>query len=338
MVIVHNKNLADFVTMKIGGPAKAMAIANSERDVAESVVYAKQNGLKILTIGSGSNIIFRDEGFDGLVIVNKINGCKINKNNGLATAGSGYAWDYLVQETINNGLIGIEALSNIPGTVGAGPINNIGAYGQELKDTLLKVKAYDTETDQIVEINNQDCEFDYRNSRFKSKDYGRFIITSVSFQLKQLSVNYNPPDYSSLNKELTNSNIINPTPQNVRDALIKIRTAKLPNPLVLPNTGSFFKNPFIEKQRVEALLAQYPDMPYYTYSETHEKLAAGWLIEQSGLKGYRQNGIWVYDEQALVLVNESAKTFKDLWLMAEHVIKIVEQKFDIMLDVEPEII
>jgi len=339
METLSNKNLSNYVTMKLGGQAKEIVIAYTENDVVESFEYAQKNNMKIITIGDGTNVIFSDQGFDGLVILNRVKGLSIDTNSGLVTVASGGKWDDVVQRSIELGLCGIEAMTAIPGTVGASPINNIGAYGQELSDNLLSVRAYDTQTKIFVEISNGDCAFDYRNSRFKSTDYGRFIICGITLQLKKTPDDYQAPSYPSLAEELNNRGITRPTPSDVRQALFTVRNSKLPNPADLPNSGSFFKNPVVSTDRANEILKQYPDMPNWPLTNTgYVKLSAGWLIENAGLKGYRQGGIWIYDKQALVLVNESAKRFKDLWYMTEHIIKVVDQKYKVVLEPEPEII
>jgi UDP-N-acetylmuramate dehydrogenase len=339
MDILTNKNLSDYVTMRLGGAAHTLIAVHNEQEVAKAVEYATKEKMPIITIGAGSNIIFKDSGFSGVVIVNKIKGLNIDAKSGLVRANSGEIWDDVVQKSLEAGYAGIESLTNIPGTAGAAPINNIGAYGQELKETLNSVRAYDIEAKTFIEINNEACEFTYRNSRFKSKDYDKFIICGITLKLVKTPTDYAPPEYQALNEELQNRNISNPTPFDVRQAVFTIRNSKLPNPAELPNTGSFFKNPIMTKNKAEELLKKYPEMPLYPQEgNASVKLSAGWLIENAGLKGYRQGGIWVYDKQALVLVNESAKSFKSLWFMAEHIIKEVDQKFGVILEPEPEII
>lgn len=338
MKILNDKKLANYVTMRIGGFAKDIIAVENEDDIIEAYEYAKKANLPTLTLGAGSNIVFRDEGFNGVVILNKIPGLLIDSDLGYVQASGGVIWDDVVRKTIQNNLCGIEALTSIPGTCGAAPVNNIGAYSQELKDSVEYIRAYDTLENRFVDIDNFKCNFGYRNSRFKSKDYGRFIISKISLRLNKTPINYCAPDYPSLLEELEKRQISKPKPTDVQQALNYIRNKKLPNPKVLPNTGSFFKNPIVSTELANKLLAKYPNMPIYPQNNDTTKLAAGWLVEQAGLKGYKQNGIWVYDKQALVLINESANSFKELWLMAEHIIKTVQQEFGVMLDPEPEII
>lgn len=338
MDILPNKQLARYVTMRIGGPANTIIAIYSEQDIIKAVEYTKNKNMPLITIGAGSNIIFKDNGFDGIVLVNKIFGLEVDDSSSLVQAGSGVRLDEVVQKAVDANLCGIESLSGIPGTIGAAPVNNIGAFGQEIKNTLESVRAFDTTSNQFVEIPNDQCSFSYRDSRFKTKGHRRFIISQVTLKLKPAAADYQAPNYPSLLTEITKQGITNPTPRDIRRIVIAIRQEKLPDPVRLANSGSFFKNPVVQPDMVNKLLQTYPDMPHYPQTDGTEKLAAGWLIEQAGLKNYQQNGIWVYDKQTLVLINESARNFTDLWLMVEHVVNTVNQKFDIILEPEPEII
>ncbi len=329
--------LSHYDTMRIGGPAKAVAVIQTEQDIVEAVQFAKENNHKILVIGQGSNIIFGDAGFDGLVLINKIPGLLIDNQSGIVRAGAGTVWHDVVVQTVEAGLIGLEAMALIPGTTGATPINNVGAYGQEVKDTLVTVRAFDLQTETFVELANADCGFAYRTSRFKTTDYGRFIILSVTFQLNQKQDTYQAPNYPALQAKLAESDIYYPTPEDVMRNVILIRTAKLPDPAKLANTGSFFKNPFVSAELASKLLTNFPTMPNYPQPDGSYKLAAGWLIEQAGLKDMRLHGVWVYDKQALVLVNENARSFSDLWAMVTHIQQTVMQIYGVQLEPEPEI-
>lgn len=334
---LQDTNLSHYVTMRIGGPAKAVAELNTDQDIIDAVMYAQTNSLKLLVIGHGSNIIFGDSGFDGLVLVNKIPGLLIDRFSGTVRIGAGTNWHQVVTETVGSGLVGIEAMALIPGTAGATPINNVGAYGQEIKDTLLSIRAYDTQTLQFVDLTNADCAFSYRSSRFKTTDYGRFIISSITLQLQQAPANYQAPSYPALQENLSQREIYYPTPEDVMRSVIAIRSIKLPDPTKLPNTGSFFKNPMVSAEQVASLLATYPSMPHYPQVDGTEKLAAGWLIEVAGLKDTRLNGMWVYERQALVLVNENAQSFADLWHMVTYIQTAVFNAFNVKLEPEPEI-
>lgn len=338
MKFLDDTQLAHYDTMRIGGPAAYIAVAETEQDILEAYNFTKAKNIKLQVIGAGSNIIFTDAGFDGLVLINKIPGLLIDQQTNQVRIGAGTLWHDAVVKTVESGLCGIEAMALIPGTCGGAPVNNIGAYGQELKDVLVNLTAFDTASGNFIVLDNSACHFSYRNSLFKSESYGRYIISSLTLQLKSITDAYMPPQYPSLQAELDKNNIIYPTPDQVMQAVINIRSAKLPDPALLANTGSFFKNPFDVSEHVTALLATYPDMPHYPQADGKEKLSAGWLIEQAGLKNHRQNGMWIYDKQALVLVNEQATSYADLEAMQATIIKAVYDKFGIALEPEPEIL
>jgi len=324
--------------MKLGGPASYLAEVHSEQEVEETAKFAKDHNLPVITLGTGSNILFKDTGFSGLIIINKIPGLFIDRPSGIVQAGGGVNWNEVVSKSVDAGLYGIEALALIPGTAGATPVNNVGAYGQEIKDTLASLRAYDTSTNQFIELNNRDCDFSYRDSRFKTKEHGRFIICQITFTLKNNLAAYQPPDYPSLKIELNKLKINKPTPKDVETVISNMRRSKLPNPAWLANAGSFFKNPQVTQEVAKNLIETYPGLPAFDQPDGTKKLSAAWLIDKAGLKNHHQNGIWVYDQQALVLVNESATSFKDLQVMQDLIINTIKSKFGVILEPEPEII
>jgi UDP-N-acetylmuramate dehydrogenase len=339
MKILKDNSLANYTTMRLGGYARHIIELNTEADIIEAIEFAEQKKIPFLCIGDGSNIIFTDRGFDGVVFINKIFGYKINALSGLVQINSGENWNEMVHKTVRDNLCGIESLALIPGTTGAAPVNNIGAYGQEIKDTLVSLRAYDINKNKFVELSNKECDFAYRNSRFKSKDYGRYIISSITLQLNNIAdKKYNTPIYESLNKQLIKNNITNPSPKQIMETVIEIRKSKLPDPKYTANTGSFFKNPVMPIAKVNNLLKQFADLPNYSYNLENKKISAAWLIESVGLKDFRQDGMWVYSKQPLVLVNESTTKYKDLAKMKDYIINKVKAKFGITLEPEPEII
>jgi UDP-N-acetylmuramate dehydrogenase len=338
MNTLPDKELAHYVTMRVGGMANEIVEANTEQDVIEACQYAKANNLPVITMGWGSNIIFNDDGFNGLVIINKISGLHIDEAAAIIEAGAGEITDKIVEASVSASLVGIEALSKIPGVIGAAPVNNIGAYGQEIKDTLVKIRTYDTQTSKFIELNKNQCGFSYRESIFKSKEHGRYVITKIWLQLKKAGDNYQAPNYPSLLTELQKQGIAKPTPAQVRQAIISLRSGKLPDTRQLPNSGSFFKNPNVSQAQTQQLLATFPDMPHYPQTDGREKLSAAWLIDTAGLKGYRQDGFWVYDQQPLVLINEKQGDFNGLIAICNHVTATVKNRFDVDLETEPEII
>lgn len=335
--ILENQPLSQHVTMQLGGPAKFLTSVTTEQELLEALSFAKTNNIKALTLGGGSNIIFSDAGFDGLIILNQIKGLSVNDDTGEVDASSGEAMDSIIAKTINANLSGIEALSLIPGTVGAAPINNIGAYGQEIKNTITKIRAYDTSNDTFVELSNNECQFSYRSSIFKDTEYGRYVITKVFFKLAKANENYKAPGYRAVQTVLQKQNPTSPTPQQIRDIVIGIRAAKLPNPKITPNTGSFFKNPIVSNEFSNNLLKTYPDMVHFDH-HGQVKLAAGWLVDKAGLKGLTKNGIKISDKQALVLINEDAKSYTQLEQMKNLVQNTVYDKFKVKLEPEPELL
>jgi UDP-N-acetylmuramate dehydrogenase len=338
MKILSDLSLARHTTMHIGGPAHEIIELSNESDVKEAVHYAKNKNYPLLVIGQGSNIVFGDNGFDGCVLINKIDGLSINKISGLVKIGGGTSWHRVVIETVAAGLVGIEAMAMIPGTTGATPVNNIGAYGQELKDVFVSLRAYDISKDTFVTFNKVDCQFSYRNSRFKGKDHGRYIITEVTLQLNQTPAHYLAPTYPSLEDRLLSKGITTPTPIDVMKTVMEIRSEKLPDPSHLASVGSFFKNPIVSKFKADALVKLYPEIPVFKVPGSDDvKLSGGWLIEKAGLKGMHKDGIWVFEGSALVLVNENNATFKNLWTVVSHIQSTVSTLFGVKLEPEPEI-
>jgi UDP-N-acetylmuramate dehydrogenase len=341
MHIQENVSLSGYSAMRLGGPARYLAEAGSEDKLVELVEWAKSKKLPFIVIGHGSNIIWRDEGYEGLVIVNKIMGLEfIEEDNETATlrAGAGELWDDVVAKAVDKDLTGIEFLSAIPGTAGAAPVQNIGAYGAELASTLVEVEAYDTQTKSFGGMASDSCDFSYRNSRFKSSDKGQFIITGIVLRLKK--GHPEPPFYESLQKYFDENQIKEFTPKAVRQAVIAIRKIKLPDPSVVANNGSFFTNPFVDETKFRYLKSKYPDIKGWPDKSGRVKLAAGWLLEQAGFKDYQDTdtGMRTWPNHALVLVNDHAKSTNDLLAFRKKILDGVNDKFDVSLEQEPELL
>lgn len=334
---VHtNIPLKNYTTMRLGGPARFMTDVRTPNDVAEICASAAAQNLAIFVLGGGSNVIARDEGFDGIVVRNRIPGFEVIADTPSDTTlkiGAGENWDSIVKRTVDMNLTGIEAMSAIPGTAGAAPVQNVGAYGQEISDTLISLEAYDTQTSQFVTLEAADCNFSYRNSIFRSTQAGRYIITSITIRLYKAAPQ--PPFYAAVETYLAAHNITIFTPQVIRDAVIAIRADKLPDPAERPNTGSFFKNAIVEDWQLESLRQTYPDIPSYDMPDGHYKIPTGWLIEHAGLKGQLLHGMRVHDKNALVLINESATSYADLAAAREEIIGTVRDTFRIMISQEP---
>lgn len=328
--------LKNYVTMRLGGGARFMTDIHTPEETGEIVKRAKDQNLPIYVLGGGSNTIVHDEGYDGIVVHNRIMGFEvIAETNRDATIriGAGENWDDVVRRCVEMNLSGIECLSAIPGTAGAAPVQNIGAYGQEVAETLVSLEAYDEKTDQIVTLTDKQCHFAYRYSIFRGDQMGRYIITSITLRLYKLAPQQ--PFYKAVQDYLDAHNITIFTPQVLRDAVIAIRTDKLPDPAERPNNGSFFKNAIIEDWQLADLQRQYPDMPVYDMPDGKYKIPTGWLIEQAGFKGKLLHGIRVHDKNALVLINEAATSYADLAAARDEIIDSVRDKFHIHIEQEP---
>lgn len=336
MEIHTNIPLKNYTTMRLGGNARFMTEAHTPEDIASIYQNAKTQNLPIFILGGGSNIVVRDEGFAGIVVRNRIPGFEIIDDQPSTTTiriGAGENWDEVVRRTVEMNLTGIEAMSAIPGTAGAAPVQNVGAYGQEIADTLLSLEAYDSETNTFISLENADCGFSYRHSIFRGHAAGRYVITSITLQLYKAAPQ--PPFYKAIEDYFADNNITLFTPQVIRDTVIKIRTDKLPDPTVTPNTGSFFKNALIEGWQLAELRNEYPDMPSYDMPDGNFKIPTGWLIEQTGLKGKTLHGMRVHDKNALVLINESATSYQDLADARDEISGAVRDKFRITIEQEP---
>lgn len=336
MEIRTNIPLKNYTTMRLGGNARFMAEAHTPEDVAQIYGSAAKQHLPIFVLGGGSNTIVRDEGYDGIILRMRIPGFeKIAEDSNSVTLriGAGEVWDSVVERAVKLQLSGIEAMSGIPGTAGAAPVQNVGAYGQEIADTLVNLEAYDSQTGQFVTMAAEDCEFSYRNSIFRSSATGRYVITSVTLRLSKSSPA--PPFYEALQKYLDERSTTIYTPQVIRDAVLAIRAQKLPDPDERPNTGSFFKNAVIEEWQLRELQQEYPDMPNFDMGGGRFKVPTGWLIDKARLKGELIHGMRVNPANALVLINESAAGYADLAAARDKIAGTVRDKFRITIEQEP---
>ena len=336
MDVMTNVSLKQYTTMKLGGETRFMVTADSSGDVVSLYRNAKNENLSIFVLGGGSNVITHDEVFEGIVLLNKIKGFEIISETNETTdvkIGAGEVWDEVVEKAIELGLQGVEAMSGIPGTAGAAPVQNVGAYGQEIADTLISLEAYDSKTDTIVTISADECDFSYRNSIFRDKEKGRYCILNITLRLNKAEPK--PPYYASLQKYIDDNDIREVNLSVIRVAVLNIRSEKLPDPAELPSTGSFFKNALVEKWKLEELQKEYSDIPNYAMSDGKYKIPTGWLIDKAGLRGYRSHGMRVYEKNALVLVNDSATGYDDLAAIREEIVQIVFDKFGIKIEQEP---
>lgn len=336
MEVHTNIPLKNFTTMKLGGPARFFVEIHTIEELTAVYRNATSKNLPVFILGGGSNVIAKDEGFAGLVIHNRIPGFEIisdDINTTTIKVGAGENWDALVKRTVDMRLTGIEAMSMIPGTAGAAPVQNVGAYGQEIAETLVSLEAYDSQSDSIVTLTNEQCGFSYRNSIFRDSQKGRYVITSITLELSKSLPQ--PPFYDALQSYFDQHSITFFTQQTIRETVMAIRTDKLPDPTVTPNTGSFFKNAIVEEWQLNELKQTYPDIKAFEMGDGMFKIPTGWLIEQTGLKGQVLHGMRVHDKNALVLINESAKSYDDLAQAREQIIGAVRDKFRIQIEQEP---
>jgi len=306
-------NFRDITSLKVGGSIKHFFEVKNKEDIISAVTFAKFNNLPIFTIGGGTDIAVSDDDYNGVVI--KYIGNSISYTGNKVTAEAGVNWDKLVEDTVKKNFRGIECLSGIPGSVGASPIQNIGAYGQELSDIFYNLTAYNIDKEKFVKFSKRDCKFSYRSSKFKNiKFWQKFIITDVTLELK-ININNN------LNK--------------IRENILKKRKEKLEDPKLIPNAGSFFINPFVDLKTKERLEKKYRDMKFYITDDKF-KIFAGYLIEKTGWKGKSLGLVKVSEKHALVITNPDGKgTFKDVKKLADTIISDVYKMFGIKL--EPEV-
>jgi UDP-N-acetylmuramate dehydrogenase len=316
---------------------------NAKRFLAVDSVYQLQQLLKVeknlFLISGGSNMLLTKD-IEELVVHLDIKGISIDREDSNAvhiTVNAGEDWHEFVLWCVSNNYGGIENLSLIPGNVGTCPIQNIGAYGVEVKDTITKVEALEIETGKLIQFSNEACNFGYRNSIFKNKEKGKYIITSVSFQLTKRNHNLNS-SYGAIEAELKSKDITKPTLKNISDAVIAIRKSKLPDPKEIGNSGSFFKNPVISKIQFLELQKEYLKIPSYRISNKEVKVPAGWLIEQAGFKGKRFGDYGVHEKQALVLVNYGNASGKEIHKLAQKIQETILTKFGISLEIEVNVI
>lgn len=335
--IRQNVSLKNLNTFGFDVLARYFVEINDAEELAELFLDPQWKAMKMLVLGGGSNMLLLND-FVGLVIRINIRGIehRISKDDVYVEAGAGEVWSDLVNFCVDRGYAGMENLSLIPGSVGASPIQNIGAYGVELKDIFCSCQAYELTTGQVKTFTKEECGFDYRESVFKSELKGQYIIVSVKFKLS-LAPALNLK-YGAIGQELSNRNISAPTLKDVSQVVSQIRVSKLPDPSTIGNAGSFFKNPVITQKQFAVLLAQFPDVVNYPASDGTVKLAAGWLIEQCGWKGKTVGNTGTWKNQSLVLVNHGGATGQEVYSLSSQIIDSVYTKFGVKLQREVNII
>ena len=335
-MISENISLKPFNTFGIDVKASRFATFSSTSELNEILKSNKNESLLIL--GGGSNLLLTKD-FEGLVLRNEIKGIEViseTESDVIVKVGAGEVWHEFVLYCISQNFCGIENLSLIPGSVGASPMQNIGAYGVEIKDVFEKLEAVEIATGEIHTFDNATCEFGYRESIFKHAVKNQYVITQVYFKLsKKQNTN---TSYGAINQQLELMGISKPSIKDVSDAVIAIRSSKLPNPKEIGNAGSFFKNPVIDLEHFLAILKEYPNAPSYPVGENQVKVPAGWLIETAGWKGKVVGGTGVHKNQALVLVNYGSATGEEIYQLSTDIITDINQKFKILLTREVNIL
>ncbi|TBR40710.1 UDP-N-acetylmuramate dehydrogenase [Dyella terrae] len=334
--LIENAPLGQRNTLRVNARARLLAEIRESAKLPEILDFPAVRQGKLLVLGEGSNMLFTGD-FDGTVLAMATRGVHVEEDGDIAriAVAAGERWDDFVRWTLGQGFAGLENLILIPGTVGAAPIQNIGAYGTEVAEFIESVEAWDTKERRVAVLDRQACAFAYRDSVFKHEP-GRYIVTAVKFALprsRELRL-----DYAGIREELARMGIERPAPFHVAEAVVHLRTRKLPDPAVIGNAGSFFKNPIVDASVGEALKAAHPELVSWVGSDGRWKLSAAWLIEQAGFKGDRDGDAGISNRHALVLVNHGQATGPQLWGFAQRVIEGVRGKFGVTLEPEPVVV
>lgn len=334
--LIENAPLAARNTLRVNARARLLAEIRDASKLTELLDFPAVRNGKLLVLGEGSNMLFTGD-FDGTVLAMATRGVQVEQDGDVAhiAVAAGERWDDFVRWTLGQGFAGLENLILIPGTVGAAPIQNIGAYGTEVAEFIESVEAWDTKERRVAVLDRAACRFAYRDSVFKHEP-GRYIVTAVRFALprtRELRL-----DYAGIREELARMGIAKPAPFHVAEAVVHLRTKKLPDPAVIGNAGSFFKNPIVDASLGEALKREHPELVSWMGSDGRWKLSAAWLIETSGFKGERDGDAGISNRHSLVLVNHGHATGAELWAFAQKVIDGVRAKYGVQLEPEPVVI
>jgi len=335
-LIREQVSLTPYNSFGLKAKARFFASVGNEQQIRAALTFAQQQGLPVRLLGGGSNVLISGD-IDALVLHIQSRGLRVLQEDGrqvLIEAQAGEPWHDFVQWTLAQGAYGLENLSLIPGTVGAAPLQNIGAYGVELKDYCHNLDALDITNGKVQTFSAQDCRFTYRDSRFK-QEAGRWLILRVRFALSRTARLH--LQYGAIGEKLEEFTVKAPTPIDVSRAVCAIRREKLPDPAQLGNAGSFFKNPLVSSEQADALKKHYPDLISWPQPDGQSKLAAAWLIEQADWKGYRSGSVGVHHKQALVLVNHGGASSSELLGLARRIQQDIKNKFNILLEIEPTI-
>lgn len=334
--ILSQVDLQDKNTLGFSAKARYFSRPDNLEQLQDQLVFAREHSLSVFALGGGSNLILTSD-LDALVI--QMNNQKLDyqqQDDGcvIATVGAGVNWHQLVMDSVEKGFFGLENLSLIPGNVGAAPVQNIGAYGVELSDRLVSLQAVHIQSGEVLNLSTEECCFAYRDSIFKQALKSQVIITELTLALS-IHSDDTRLGYGDLAAHMEDKAL---TAKNIAESVCAIRQSKLPDPDVLGNAGSFFKNPIISSEQADQLKQQYSNLPVYPVDDTYSKLAAGWLIDQCGFKGYRKGSVGVYDKQALVLVHYGQGQVVELLALASEIQQVVKNKFAVELEIEPQLV
>lgn len=332
-----NFPLRQLTTFRVGqSRAKFVVEINDKQQLPELYNFASEQDLPVIVLGEGSNSIATDTNLAAIVAINRIKGIDrqiINDNETIYVAGAGEQLDDFVAATTADGMSGIEALSGVPGTVGAAPIQNVGAYGQEIGDVLLDVEVFDSQTMTFATLSNAECQFSYRDSIFKNQAKNRYFITAVRVKLRPGQLQ--PPFYTSLQNYIDQHQLTDFTPASLRQYILAVRGAKIPDYKQYPSAGSFFKNAIISARQLAKIETEFGKVPFAEAVGNNFKIPTGWLIDKAELKGKIFNGIKVDPNNALILINDSAQDYHDLELAVTQIQQIIADKFAVQIEPEP---
>jgi UDP-N-acetylmuramate dehydrogenase len=334
--LIENASLATRNTLRVDAHAPLLAEVRDATKLPELLDFPAIRNGRLLVLGEGSNVLFTGD-FDGTVLVMETRGVQVESDGDTAriAVAAGERWDDFVRWTLGHGYAGLENLILIPGTVGATPIQNIGAYGCEVAEFVESVEAWDTRERRVVTLDHATCAFAYRDSMFKHEP-GRYLVTAVRFMLPRSRPLRT--DYAGINEQLARMGVDKPAPFHVAEAVVHLRTSKLPDPAVIGNAGSFFKNPIVDAALADALKREHPQLAAWPQADGCCKLSAAWLIEAAGFKGFREGDAGISNRHALVLVNHGHATGPQLWTLAQQVMHGVYVKFGVQLEPEPVVI
>jgi UDP-N-acetylmuramate dehydrogenase len=337
--IEENKDLSALSTFRMASTAQYFVRVIEKEQIPEALLFASKNNIQAIIIGGGSNTIFTQAYFNAVVIQIAIPGFeKIAEDDHTVVlqCGAGENWDSVVARSVEMGLSGIEALSAIPGFVGGTPVQNVGAYGTEVKDTIVTVEAYDRKARRFVTLTNTECKFAYRDSMFKNQEKGRYIIASVDFILSKKPATV--PNYPGVAAYFEKSGITSPTLADIRNAIIEIRKNKLPDPHEIASVGSFFKNPIVRKSLADSLKEKFPAAVVFPVNDNQSKIGAGWMLDTLGYKGKDFGNLMCYPGNAMVIVNKGGATRLELEKLVASIQKNVLDTFGIVIEPEPILI